>query len=113
MAVDDWLTVPSDNEDIDGIPIGENVTQTNSINNIIRSIMASVKAKFDSLPELGDYVPKAGGVFSGTQPKFEGRGAFLHHNNPDFISGRVFAVAEGGEDPSGLQNGDILLDYIP
>lgn len=76
-----------------------------------RSIMASVRVMYDNLPSTANLMPKAAGVFSGTQPTYTGRGAYLHHNSSALTSGRVFVQASGGATPSGMLPGDLLFEY--
>lgn len=110
MAVTDWSTTPASNTAISGIDISENCSPA-GLNNAIRQIMADVKTFSATVPDATTYMPKAAGTFSGTQPIFSGRGAYLHHNNSTFTSGRVFVQASGGSTPSGMVSGDILLEY--
>lgn len=110
MAVSDWSAVADDNTAIDGTNIDENCPAGN-VNNGLRSIMAGVRVMYDDLPATADLMPKAGGTFSGTQPIYDGRGAFLHHNSSALTSGRIFLQASGGSTPAGMVAGDILLEY--
>ena len=110
MAVSDWSTNPALNTTIDGVNIGENCPPAN-LNNMGRSIMASVRVMYDGLPVVSDLMPVAGGTFSGTQPKYDSEGAFLHNASSGATSGRVFYLVEGSADPAGLANGDLILYY--
>jgi hypothetical protein len=108
MAVQDWSTSPSANVTVDGINISEGAPPGN-VNNAIRAIMASVRVMYGNLPSGGDYAPKNAPIFTG-QPTYQGRGAFLHHNNAANASGRIFIQAAGSPAPA-MVNGDILLEY--
>ena len=110
MAVQDWAATASANTSIDGINIGEGCPPGN-MNGMGRAIMASVRVMWDNMPNTANLMPKAGGVFSGTQPTYSGRGAYLHHNSSALTSGRVFVQASGGATPSGMLPGDILIEY--
>lgn len=109
MAVSDWSTTPALNVSINGINIQEECPPGN-LNNMGRNIMADVKAEFDGLPSVTGKVDADGGVFSGTQPTYTGRGAFMHHNDPANASGRVYFLPEGSTTPS-LANGDMVFFY--
>ena len=109
MAVSDWSTTPSDNTSVDGINIAEGWPAANA-NNAIRAVMASVRVMYDGLPDTATLVTATGGVFTGN-PTFSGRGGYLYHNNAANTSGRIFVQASGGSTPSGMANGDLLLEY--
>jgi hypothetical protein len=110
MAVSDYSSTPGSNNSISGINIAENCSPAN-LNNAFRQLMADVRVFYDGVPSTATLMPKAGGTFSGTQPIYTGRGAYLHHNNAAFTSGRIFMQATGGSTPSGMVAGDILLEY--
>lgn len=110
MAVSDYSTTPASNTSVSGINIAENCLPGN-LNNAMRQIMADVRVMYDNLPSTATLMTKAGGTFSGTQPIYTGRGAYLHHNSSAFASGRVFVQAAGGATPSGMASGDLLLEY--
>lgn len=110
MAVSDYSTTPASNTSISGTNIGEGCSP-GGLNNAFRQLMADVRVMYDNLPTTSTYMLKAAGTFSGTQPIYTGRGAYLHHNTASFASGRVFVQASGGATPSGMVAGDILLEY--
>lgn len=110
MAVGDWSATASANTAIDGINIAEGCPPSN-LNNGVRAIMASVRVMYDNLPDTSTLQTKAAAVFSGTQPIYTGRGAYLHHNSSSLTSGRIFLQASGGATPSGMTAGDILLEF--
>jgi hypothetical protein len=112
MAISDWSTTPSLNVTINGINIAEGCPPGN-LNDAARNIMADVKAGFDTLPDTSTFVTASGAVFSGTQPRFTGRGAYLHNNDSANLSGRVFYLPEGSPNPSGAQNGDLVFFFAP
>ena len=116
VDVSTWSETPGTNTSVDGTSIAEGCSPGN-INNGLRSIMAGVKtfhvAYSATVTSLGDYMPKAAGTFSGTQPKYTGEGAFLHHQGSSYTSGKVYLVAEGGSDPSGTSAGDLVFFYTP
>lgn len=109
MAVSDYSTTPASNTSVGATNIDENCSP-GGLNNAIRQIMADVRVMYDNLPDVSAYATKAAATFSGTQPIYTGRGAYLHHNNSGNSSGRVFVQASGGAAPS-MSNGDILLEY--
>lgn len=114
VNVSDWSEVPASNSTVDGISIAEGCPPGN-VNGGMRSIMAGVRtfyAAYSSLvTTVAALMPKAGGTFSGTQPIYTGRGAYLHNNGSGLTSGRVFLQASGGGTPSGMAAGDWLVEY--
>ena len=116
VDVSSWSETPGSNTTVDGTSIAENCSPAN-LNNGLRSIMAGVKtfhlAYLATVATLTNYMAKAGGTFSGTQPIYSGEGAFLHHQGSSYTSGKVYMVAEGSGDPSGTSTGDIVIFYTP
>jgi hypothetical protein len=112
MAVSDWSTTPNLNVTINGIDINEGCAPGN-LNDALRNIMADVRVVYDDLPDTSNFVTASGGVFSGTQPRFTGRGAYLHHNDSANASGRVFVLPEGSANPTGAANGDLIFFFAP
>ena len=112
MSYTTWSTTPSLNITIDGINIAENCAPAN-INNAIRSVMAGVAQLADDMPSVAGLVPAAAAVFSGTQPIYTGRGAYLHHNDSANASGRVHLLPTGSANPASPANGDIVLFFTP
>lgn len=110
MAVTDWSTSPAANTAISGYDISTGCPAGN-LNNAIQVVMADVRGMYDALPSTTTLMPKAGGTFSGAQPIYTGRGAFLHHNSASHSSGRIFVQASGGATPAGMASGDLLLEY--
>jgi hypothetical protein len=110
MAVTDWSTTPASNTAISGIDISEGCSP-GGLNNAFRQIMADIRVFYDGVPVASTFATKAAAVFSGTQPIYTGRGAYLHHNSGSLASGRVFLQASGGSTPSGMVAGDWLLEY--
>lgn len=110
MAVSDYSTTPASNTSISGINIAEGCAAGN-VNGAFRQLMADVRVMFNGLPVVSGYMPVTGGTFSGTQPIYSGRGAYLHHNSSAMASGRIFLQASGGSVPSGMASGDILFEY--
>lgn len=111
MAVTDWSTTPASNTSLATFNLSEGSTMVADFNGITRQLMADIKAFSATVPVGTDYVTKAAGTFSGTQPIYTGRGAYLHNNSSSHSSGRVFLQASGGSTPSGMASGDILLEY--
>lgn len=107
MPVQDYQTNPNSNTTVGGTFIGEGAPPGN-INNAMRQIMADIRVFHNGIPVASGLAPLNAPVFTG-QPTFQGRGAFLHHNNPANAAGRVFVVAVG-QSVSGLVNGDIVLE---
>jgi hypothetical protein len=112
MAVQDWNSNPALNTTIDGVNIAEGCPPAN-MNDMGRRIMASVRVMYDNLPVVTGKVDAAGGVFSGTQPIYTGRGAYLHHNDSANVSGRVYLLPDGSANPTSPSSGDIVLFYTP
>jgi hypothetical protein len=112
MAVTDYSSTASSNTTISGINIAEGCPPAN-INNAIRTVMADVRVMYDNLPVVAGKVDAAGGVFSGTQPIYTGRGAYLHHNDSANVSGRVYILADGSANPTSPSAGDIVMFYTP
>lgn len=110
MAVSDWSTTPGSNTAISGINIAEGCAPGN-LNGATRQMMADIRVMYNNLPDTSALMPKAGGTFSGTQPVYSGRGAYLHHNSPGYISGRIFIQASGSGTPSGMLPGDWVAEY--
>lgn len=111
MAVTDWSTTPGSNSYLGSIDLRENNMQVPDVNDAFRQMMADIRVFYNSVPIATDYVTKAAGVFSGTQPIYTGRGAYLHHNSSAYTSGRIFMQASGGATPSGMVAGDLLFEY--
>ena len=110
MAVTDWSTTPANNTSISGMNIAENCPAGN-INGGMRQMMADIKVAFEGVPSSATLMPKEGGTFAGTQPKYSGRGAYLHHSGSGYTSGRIFIQAAGGSTPAGMASGDFLAEY--
>lgn len=112
MAVSDWSSTASANTTIDGINIAEGCAPGN-LNGMGRAIMASVRVMYDNLPSVAGLAPLTGAVFTGTQPIYTGRGAYLHNADSANASGRVSLLASGSANPSSPSNGDIVFFYAP
>ena len=109
MAFSDYSSTPASNTAIAGIDISEGCSPGN-LNGAIRQFMADAKTFSDAAPSSTTFVKKDGTTDFTGQPKYSGRGAFLHHNNSANASGRIFIQAGGGVIPA-MSNGDILLEY--
>lgn len=105
-----WSTTPNLNVTVNGISIAEGMAPGN-VNDAMRAIMAGVASLRDDLPSTAGLAPLSGPVFTGTQPRYAGRGAFLHHNSTANLSGRVYVLSEGSALPSGPSNGDIVFFF--
>jgi len=112
MAVTDYDTTPGDNTTISGINIAEQCPPGN-LNNAFRQLMADVKVMYDGLPVVSGYMPLTGGTFTGTQPKYDGEGAFLHHASSGHTSGKVSILADGSSNPATPSDGDFVFFYTP
>lgn len=112
MAVSDYSTTPASNTTISGINIAEGCPPGN-INNAFRQMMADVKGLQAEIPSTAGLMPTSAGTFTGTQPKYTGRGAYLHHNASANASGRIYIQAEGSANPSSPANGDMVFFYAP
>lgn len=107
MAFSSYYSTPSLNVSINGISIAENCPAAN-INDAIRQLMADARLFNDSIPNVSNLMPLAGGVFTGPVT-FTGKGQFLYHNDPSNASGKLTVQAAGGAwSPS---NGDILAEW--
>ena len=109
MSVTTWDTVPALNNTIGGLDISEGCPPGN-LNNMGRHIMAGVAELRDTIPNTDGFATKDAAVFEGTQPRYTGRGALLHHNDNANASGRVYVLPEGSTAPT-LGNGDIVFFY--
>lgn len=109
MAFNDYSLTPSANVSIGGINVDEGCAAGN-INGAIRQLMADAKAEHSALPDVSTLVTKAAGVFSGTQPKYTGEGAFFHWADPALTSAKGYVQAAGGSAPT-MSEGDLLFEY--
>lgn len=109
MAVTDYSTTPGSNTSISGINIAENCAAGN-VNGAFRQMMADIRVMYNALPDVSTLVTKTGGVFTGN-PTFSGRGGYIYHDSSSNASGRIFIQASGGAVPSGMANGDWLLEF--
>lgn len=116
VSVDDWSETPASNTTLDGTNVAENCSP-GGINNAIRSLMAGVKTfkvAYDALATtVAAKLPAAAGTFTGTQPKYTGEGAFLHHASSSNLSGKVSLLPDGSSNPVSPSNGDIVFFYTP
>lgn len=110
MAVSDYSETPGSNNTISGINIAEGCPPAN-LNNAIRQMMADLAALLDDLPDTSTFMPKSSGTFSGTQPIYTGRGAYLHSNDSANVSGRVYYLTTGTALPTSPSNGDVVFFY--
>ncbi|MFD1104268.1 hypothetical protein [Sphingobium olei] len=109
MPVIDYSTTPDSNTSVRGINIAENCAAGN-INAAIRAIMADIRLMYNGLPDVSNLVTKTGGQFTGN-PIFSGRGGYIYHDASTNASGRIFIQPIGGAVPSGMANGDFLMEY--
>jgi hypothetical protein len=107
-----WSTTASANVTVNGVNIAENCPPAN-INNAVREVMAGVAALRDAVPSVSGFMPTSAGTFTGTQPVYTGRGAYLHHNDSANTSGRVYLLPTGSANPASPSNGDVVLFYTP
>lgn len=110
MPFQDYSTTPASNTSINGINIAEGCASGN-VNNALRQLAADGRTLYNTVSAISvaNYMPLAGGVFTGN-PTYSGRGGYIHHNDSGNTSGRVFIQASGGAAPS-MSNGDWLLEY--
>ena len=111
MAARDYATTPAGNTTIAGVNAAEGCSPA-GLNNIDRDLAASIRGLADEIDalDLSVYAPKAGAVFSGTQPIYTGRGAYLHHANSANASGKITIQSDAAALPT-TSNGDIVLTY--
>ena len=109
VNISDWSEDPAGNTTVDGVNIGEGAPAAN-MNNAMRSIMVGVKSFYVNAPNTAAYVLKAAATFNTVTPKFDGRGGFVHFNDPGLASGRIFVQPLGGAAPA-MSNGDILFEF--
>lgn len=112
MSYTTWSTTASLNVTIDGINIGEQCPPQN-LNNGLRSVMAGVAELRDDLPDTSGLMPKAGGVFTGALPKYDGAGSIQFNDDPAMIGGRTSYLASGSVFPASPAAGDIVFFYTP
>ena len=75
--------------------------------------MAGVAELADDMPDVSGKLNAAGGVFTGTQPIYTGRGAYLHHNDIANASGRVYFLPAGSANPASPADGDCVFFFAP
>jgi hypothetical protein len=107
-----WSTNANLNITVNGVNIAEGTAPSN-INNAIREVMAGVATLRDSIPSTAGFAPLTGAVFTGTQPRYTGAGAYLFNASSGNTSGRVSFLPEGSALPTGAANGDIALFFTP
>ena len=107
-----WSTTASANVTVNGVNIAEGCPPGN-LNNGLREVMAGVASLRDAVPSITGLAPLTGAVFTGTQPIYTGRGAYLHNADSANSSGRVSLLPVGSANPSSPQNGDIVLFFTP
>lgn len=112
MSYTDWSTTAASNTSVDGTSIAEGCPPGN-LNDAIRKVMAGVAELAGDVPDTSTLMPKDGGTFTGTQPKYTGRGAYLHNADSANTSGRVSLLASGSANPTSPSNGDIVFFYTP
>lgn len=111
MSFRDYSTTPGSNTAIGGTNVAEGCSPA-GLNNAIRQIAADGREIADEIDafDLSVYAPKVAAVFSGTQPIYTGRGAYLHHANSANASGKITIQSDAAALPS-TSNGDIVLTY--
>lgn len=115
MPVPDYSTTPASNISISGTNIGEGCT-AGGINNAIRQQMADTRVFYNDViggeltiaARFAVFMAKVGGTFTGDIFR-NGRGAYLHHNQSSYLSGRVFTTALGAADPTS-EVGDVWIE---
>lgn len=107
MAVTDYSTTPASNIAISGININEGCPAGN-LNGALRQLLADVRVFYNGVPVAADYMPFIGGTFTGDILR-NGRGGYLHHASPTYLSGRVFTTALGAADPTSAV-GDVWIE---
>ena len=106
MAVADYSTTPASNVTISGINIAEGCPAGN-MNGATRQQLADTKVFYNEVvgaeltiaARFAALMAKVGGTFTGDIFR-NGRGAYLHHNQPSYLSGAVFTTAIGAADPT-------------
>ena len=111
MSFRDYSVTPGSNTTIAGINIAENCSPA-GLNDVVRQLAADGRSLTDEIDafDLSVYQTKAAAVFSGTQPTYDGRGAYLHHANSANVSGKIFITAEGAAQPS-MASGDLWFTF--
>jgi hypothetical protein len=112
MSYTTWSTDASLNVSVNGVNISEGCPPGN-LNNMGREIMAGVASLRDAMPSITGLAPLTGAVFTGTQPRYTGAGAYLFNASSGNTSGRVSFLAEGSALPTSPANGDIVLFFTP
>jgi hypothetical protein len=111
MAVQDWSTTPASNTFLEAINLSEGTMTVANVNNAFRQMMADIRVFYNGVPATATLMPKEGGVFEGTEPTYNSRGAYLHWSTAGLSSGRVYLQASGGGIPSGALPGSLILEY--
>ncbi len=115
MPVTDYSTTPASNTAISGINIAENCPAGN-LNGAVRQQMADTRVFYNDVigaeatiaARFASLMGKIGGTFTGDILR-SARGAYLHHNQPSYLSGRVFTTALGAADPTS-EVGDVWIE---
>lgn len=108
-SASEFSTDPNANTTIGGTNIAENCPPA-GVNNVARYLAAAMRTLYNQVQTLTGGMPLTGGIFSGDITR-QGRGPYLHHASSSFTSARVFVQATGGSVPSGMVDGDILIEY--
>lgn len=110
MPVNDYSTTPSENIALGTINLSEGQMMAADVNQAFQQIMADVKVAINAVPDVATLMPKTGGAFTGDITR-QGRGGFLHYASSTLLSGRVYTKPIGAADPTGLQDGDLIIEY--
>lgn len=110
MPVTDYSTDPNQNGALGTFNLGEGQTMIADFNGIARQLMADIKVMYNGIPVASGFLGITGGAMKGPLTR-EGAGAYLHHVGSNFLSGRIHSQPLGSPDPSGLQDGDLILEY--
>jgi len=97
------------NVTLDGLSVGEGCPAGN-MNAMGRMLMANMRNLYNVIPVAANFMPIAGGTFTGDIFR-NGRGGYLHHANPANLGGKVTVQPIGGSLPASPAEGDILIEY--
>lgn len=110
MAVfSDWSATPASNTTIDGVSIAEGCAPGN-VNNALRSIMAAAKTFANDAVVGSNYMPKAGGAFTGSITR-SGAGAYPYWNSASLTAGAMYVQTLATALPGSPGEGTIVYQY--
>ena len=111
MSFGSYSTMPANNTSLNGISVAEGCPASN-INDAIRQIAADGRSLYDTVSgiSVANYMPLAGGTFTG-QIKRSGGGGYFYNANATQSGGKVTFLPSGSALPSSPAEGDVVFFY--